>query len=84
MKSLSWFTPLFLLCVSLVPREGSAQIPVESYNTGADANLFIPQVTTKHLSDIISTTSFVKLEHPDFPNHSVTIKKSNFCDPTVE
>ncbi|KAL5531734.1 hypothetical protein ACEPAG_4611 [Sanghuangporus baumii] len=39
--------------------------------------------TTMHLSSVQSTESFTILMHPSFPNHQVRIKKSDFCDPTV-
>lgn len=35
------------------------------------------------LAAITSEQSFTTLSHPRFPNHSVRIKKSTFCDPTV-
>ncbi|KAH7888095.1 Alpha/Beta hydrolase protein [Phlebopus sp. FC_14] len=40
-------------------------------------------VQSLELSSIKSEESFVALSHPRFPNHSVRIKKSNFCDSTV-
>ena len=43
------------------------------------------QMKRMHLSDIVSTDSFTTLTHPQFPNHSVRIKKTeNFCDTTVK
>ncbi|KAL5513246.1 hypothetical protein ACEPAH_3644 [Sanghuangporus vaninii] len=36
-----------------------------------------------HLSSVQSTETFITLLHPRFPNHQVRIKKSDFCDPTV-
>ncbi|KAL5531735.1 hypothetical protein ACEPAG_4612 [Sanghuangporus baumii] len=39
--------------------------------------------TTMHLSSVQSTDVFTTLVHPDFPGHQVRIKKTDFCDPTV-
>ncbi|KAJ7590812.1 Alpha/Beta hydrolase protein [Mycena floridula] len=39
-------------------------------------------VQTLHLS-ALSGQHFTKLSHPRFPNHSVRVKKTDFCDPTV-
>ncbi|KAL5536839.1 hypothetical protein ACEPAF_662 [Sanghuangporus sanghuang] len=39
--------------------------------------------TTMHLSSMRSTDVFTTLVHPDFPGHQVRIKKTDFCDPTV-
>lgn len=49
--------------------------PFKSYDDG----LFTP------LEDFssLSTTDFTSLRHPLFPDYSVRIKKSNFCDGTV-
>ena len=33
---------------------------------------------------ILSETEFTTLSHPLFPRHSVRIKKSSFCDTTVQ
>jgi hypothetical protein len=40
-------------------------------------------VMPMNLSAIVSEQSFTALSHPRFPHHSVRIKKSTFCDPTV-
>ncbi|CCM00613.1 uncharacterized protein FIBRA_02649 [Fibroporia radiculosa] len=55
----------------------SAQSPAnfQSY----DAGLFTP---LEDLS-LLSKTDFTTLSHPLFPNYSVRIKKSDFCDETV-
>ncbi|KAG6829682.1 hypothetical protein H0H92_003800 [Tricholoma furcatifolium] len=37
---------------------------------------------TMHLSSVASD-EFTALSHPRFPNHQVRVKKSHFCDPTV-
>ncbi len=37
-----------------------------------------------HLNDISLTNNFVTLSNPHFPNHSVRIKKTDFCDHTVK
>lgn len=36
------------------------------------------------LNDISLTNNFVTLSNPHFPNHSVRIKKTDFCDHTVK
>jgi carboxypeptidase C (cathepsin A) len=40
-------------------------------------------VTTMLLSELGSTDDFTALIHPKFPYHQVRIKKTEFCDPTV-
>ncbi|PPR03321.1 hypothetical protein CVT24_012597 [Panaeolus cyanescens] len=35
-----------------------------------------------HLS-AVKSDNFTVLSHPNFPNHSIRVKKSDFCDPTV-
>ncbi|EIW74516.1 serine carboxypeptidase [Coniophora puteana RWD-64-598 SS2] len=50
----------------------SYQVPFASYDDG----LFTP---FEHL-DTLTHHEFSTLGHPAFPNHSVRIKKSNFCD----
>ena len=42
-----------------------------------------PKSTITHLSSI-GDSEYTALAHPQFPNHRVRIKKSNFCDPTVK
>lgn len=42
-----------------------------------------PKSTINHLS-AIGDSEYTALTHPQFPNHRVRIKKSNFCDPTVK
>ena len=42
-----------------------------------------PKSTINQLSSI-GDSEFTALTHPQFPNHRVRIKKSNFCDPTVK
>lgn len=41
-------------------------------------------VETMHLSSISSTEEYTVLRHPKHPGHSVRVKKTNFCDPTVK
>jgi len=38
---------------------------------------------TTYLSSI-RDSEFTSFTHPRFPNHRVRIKKTNFCDPTVQ
>ncbi|KIM42877.1 hypothetical protein M413DRAFT_444511 [Hebeloma cylindrosporum] len=48
--------------------------PVHAYNASQDQPL--------HLSSI-GSGGFTALSHPSFPNYRVRVKKSHFCDPTV-
>lgn len=41
-------------------------------------------VETMHLSSIRSTEEYTVLKHPKHPGHSVRVKKTDFCDPTVK
>lgn len=41
-------------------------------------------VETMHLSSISSTEKYTVLKHPKHPGHSVRVKKTDFCDPTVK
>jgi len=47
-----------------------------SYDTG----LFTPVETLS----VVRDSEWTVLSHPAFPKHSARIKKSNFCDPTVQ
>ncbi|KIJ19841.1 Merops: S10.UPW [Paxillus involutus ATCC 200175] len=61
------------------------QIPLASNvlaHTDAPLNLETP-FHIMNLSSVQSEESFTALSHPQFPNHGVRIKKSNFCDPIV-
>ncbi|KAI0698881.1 Alpha/Beta hydrolase protein [Cytidiella melzeri] len=40
-------------------------------------------ITPLHLSALSSRDDFTTLEHPRFPAYQVRVKKTNFCDPTV-
>ncbi|KAI0786433.1 Alpha/Beta hydrolase protein [Abortiporus biennis] len=40
-------------------------------------------VSTIHLSSITSEDVYTALRHPQFPYHQVRVKKTSFCDPTV-
>ncbi|KAF9242675.1 serine carboxypeptidase [Melanogaster broomeanus] len=53
--------------------------PSDSYAARYDDGLFTP---VEHLSTL-SVDAFTTLSHPVFPNYSVRIKKSDFCDGTV-
>ncbi|KAH7919224.1 alpha/beta-hydrolase [Leucogyrophana mollusca] len=69
------------------PRYGrdkqSSQAPVKTYaqshTASYDDGLFTP---LEHLS-VLSTEQFTTFGHPVFPNYNVRIKKSDFCDGTV-
>ncbi|OAX40138.1 peptidase S10, serine carboxypeptidase [Rhizopogon vinicolor AM-OR11-026] len=49
------------------------------------ANGTIPNTSTvpEKLASVTSVDSFTTLSHARFPHHTVRIKKSNYCDPTV-
>ncbi|KAF8125712.1 serine carboxypeptidase [Boletus edulis] len=53
--------------------------PQPAYAVPYDDGLFTP---FEHLS-ALSVDTFTTLGHPYFPNHSVRIKKTDFCDKTV-
>ncbi|EGN93789.1 hypothetical protein SERLA73DRAFT_171708 [Serpula lacrymans var. lacrymans S7.3] len=62
-----------------VPRYGREKQNVRTGTTPYDDGLFTPM---EHLG-VLSETQFTTLQHPFFPKHSVRIKKSAFCDDTV-
>ncbi|KAE9404338.1 serine carboxypeptidase [Gymnopus androsaceus JB14] len=53
--------------------------PVNASTSQANSEFFTPLETLSNVKDL----EFSVLGHPFFPRHSVRIKKSNFCDPTV-
>ena len=63
------------------PTANSAKAYAQSaYSVSYDDGLFTP---VEHLG-VLSVDSFTTLGHPYFPNHSVRIKKTDFCDGTVK
>ncbi|KAI0751275.1 peptidase S10 serine carboxypeptidase [Daedaleopsis nitida] len=50
---------------------------------GSANNLPVANVSTRSLASVASQDEFLALSHPRFPVHQVRIKKSEFCDPTV-
>lgn len=40
-------------------------------------------IVPESLASLASLDSFATLSHARFPHHTVRIKKSDFCDPTV-
>lgn len=81
------FTPAILLAVGLGFVCTASATYQQTFNSqgGAsgfdsyDAGLFAP------LEDLglLSTSEFMTLGHPAFPDYNVRIKKSDFCDGTV-
>ncbi|KAJ7129023.1 serine carboxypeptidase [Mycena crocata] len=78
-----------LLRVSLLVSAFAAQLPlfpsVDRTNQAAswdqyDEGLFTPLENL----NLLSETRFTVLGHPAFPRHSIRIKKSSFCDETVQ
>ena len=68
------------LVVSFVAGLGQKSFSLNAATFDAyDASLFSP---LEDLS-LLSTSEFTTLGHPLFPNYSVRIKKSDFCDGTV-
>ncbi|KAJ7596523.1 serine carboxypeptidase [Mycena floridula] len=55
-------------------------------NLGSQSPLTVNLADFKPHGDLytLSETSFTVLEHPAFPRHTVRIKKSSFCDNTVD
>ncbi|KAJ3532250.1 hypothetical protein NM688_g7451 [Phlebia brevispora] len=52
------------------------ELPVNIHDDAAN-------ITTIQLSSITEENAYTVLTHPRFPAHQVRVKKSNFCDPTV-
>ncbi|KAF5332255.1 hypothetical protein D9611_008202 [Ephemerocybe angulata] len=76
MKSLH----LLGLCTLSLPSFARAWSPNQAVlGESYDAGLFTPFEDLNALSE----TQFTTLKHPMFPKHGVRIKKSNFCDETV-
>ncbi|KAH7930055.1 peptidase S10, serine carboxypeptidase [Leucogyrophana mollusca] len=76
---------LVLLAAVATSVSGDIQRPfaTETHSAGFMEHL-VPEVdSTVSLASITSEETFTALSHPRFPNHSVRIKKSTFCDPTV-
>ncbi|KAF5378632.1 hypothetical protein D9757_009524 [Collybiopsis confluens] len=53
--------------------------PNPSWASSFDSGLFTPLESLDHVKD----SEFSILKHPFFPRHSVRVKKSSLCDPTV-
>ncbi|KIP08636.1 hypothetical protein PHLGIDRAFT_126931 [Phlebiopsis gigantea 11061_1 CR5-6] len=73
---------LLLLGLAVASAVGVAQKPIAVHTdaySSYDAGLFRPM---EDLS-LLSTSGFTTLGHPLFPNYNVRIKKSEFCDGTV-
>ncbi|KAH8105485.1 Alpha/Beta hydrolase protein [Cristinia sonorae] len=85
MKSLSAFKTFILasLASSVLARASSSQhvfstVPISSYYSAIkDAG------TRLDLASVTSEGHYTALSNPRFPNHQVRVKKSSFCDPTV-
>ncbi|KAI9001448.1 peptidase S10 serine carboxypeptidase [Trametes punicea] len=54
----------------------ASPLPVGTYSPPGN-------VSTRALSSVASRDEFTPLAHPRFPGHRVRVKKSDFCDPTV-
>lgn len=50
---------------------------------GLQVDSGVNTTSTRMLSSISSVQDFTTLAHPLYPYHRVRVKKSNFCDPTV-
>ncbi|KAI0260964.1 peptidase S10 serine carboxypeptidase [Gloeopeniophorella convolvens] len=66
----------------------SAQQPLfgggaPSFADAARANTTVDGLATLHLSTLRDGGDFAALTHPHFPGYGVRIKKTEFCDPTV-
>ncbi|KAF9500185.1 alpha/beta-hydrolase [Pleurotus eryngii] len=56
---------------------------VQSAETGRYSTSTLLGGESLHLNHISSTNDFVTVSSARFPNHNVRIKKTDFCDPTV-
>ncbi|KAL4259153.1 Carboxypeptidase [Pleurotus pulmonarius] len=72
---------------SFVPvGDGDSNDLVSGMQSSESGRYAIPALSkgeSLHLNDISLTNNFVTLSNPRFPNHSVRIKKTDFCDHTV-
>jgi len=71
---------LTILCTVAVHAQHNAKQTGFRSSSQYDDGLFSPVEDLAALSG----THFTTLKHPLFPNHGVRIKKSNFCDGTVD
>jgi hypothetical protein len=80
---ITWFFTLLSLLAVAVGITANNQITLTDDKHFHDAT--IPNIPTvpQSLTSITSEDSFTTLSHARFPHHSVRIKKSDFCDPTV-
>ncbi|THG99560.1 hypothetical protein EW026_g2810 [Hermanssonia centrifuga] len=69
--------PILCLVSSALAQLGGIQY---SFVQPTDVNFSIPAL---HLSSITAEDTFHSLSHPHFPAHQVRVKKTSFCDPTV-
>ncbi|KAI0771520.1 peptidase S10 serine carboxypeptidase [Trametes elegans] len=77
-------TYVLLLCGAVAARASQAVFGADIANPLPVGNFVPPgNVSTRALSSIASRNEYTTLEHPRFPAHRVRIKKSDFCDPTV-
>jgi hypothetical protein len=88
---LSWGIKLLglSLCLYLLPVASQGKIVQPgSHSTGQRAIRDQEQISLGFEPfgslDALSSSDFTTLGHPAFPRYSVRIKKSNFCDGTVE
>ncbi|KAI9063414.1 peptidase S10 serine carboxypeptidase [Trametes sanguinea] len=85
------FSPFVTVALLLSGAIASSQVIFDAARGLADVVSPLPvgtfnppgNVTTRALSSIASRDEFTFLAHPRFPGHRVRVKKSDFCDPTV-
>ncbi|KAI0069196.1 peptidase S10 serine carboxypeptidase [Artomyces pyxidatus] len=84
----SWTSAVFLasvsgaVCVSQHPFSASAALSQAPGALQLDKSNETIVASTLYLSAVTSD-SFTTLRHPKFPGHGVRVKKTKFCDPTV-
>ncbi|CAA7269007.1 unnamed protein product [Cyclocybe aegerita] len=84
MNVVLWLSAVvFLTQVAAFHYEADGQVTLKSplsvaYGTSGNA----PEPVSRLLSSI-GSDAFTTLSHPRFPNHSVRVKQTHFCDPTV-
>jgi hypothetical protein len=69
-------TPLALGSIASVNKAASTVFQSQRHDGAHDVQQPL------HLSSV--QEDYVPLHHPSFPRHSVRIRKTNFCDPTVK
>lgn len=77
-----------MLLASLVYAGALQNVLFDGNGTGTHPRLAThapaTNISSLHMSLVDLGTKYTALSHPSYPDHSVRIKKSDFCDPTVK